>query len=116
MLLLNQPISGRYFKIFVEFLGSKNSGVRGAARTLRQPKIGVHTKRYIHLTPKTRVDTQRPTLRLTNCPNIHWIVAGSSFSFSPSANPSVSCFNSDTIAPRLRQASVFSGLMAIARS
>jgi len=34
MFLLNQPISGRYFKIFVEILCSKNSGVRGTARTL----------------------------------------------------------------------------------
>jgi len=46
MFLLNQAISGRYFKIFVEILCSKNSGVRGAVRTLSQPKIGVHTKRY----------------------------------------------------------------------
>jgi hypothetical protein len=46
MFLLNQPISGRYFKIFVEFLCSQNSGVDGAVRTLRQPKIGVYTKRY----------------------------------------------------------------------
>jgi len=34
MFLLNQPISGRYFKIFVEILCSKNSGVHGTARTL----------------------------------------------------------------------------------
>lgn len=46
MFLLNQAISGGYFKILVEILGSKNSGVRGAVRTLRQPKIGVYTKRY----------------------------------------------------------------------
>lgn len=46
MFLLNQAISGRYFKIFVEILCSKNSGVRGAVRTLRQPKIGAYTKRY----------------------------------------------------------------------
>gem|GEM_PF-6950109 len=85
----------------------------GAHLTLTK-NWGAH--KAVHLTPKTRVHTQRPSLRLTNCPNIHWIVAGYSFSFSPSANPSVSCFNSDTIAPRSRQASAFSGLMAIARS
>jgi hypothetical protein len=46
MFLLNQPISGRYFKKFVEILCSKNSGVHAAVRTLRQPKIGVDKKRY----------------------------------------------------------------------
>ena len=46
MLLLNQPISGRYFKISLEFLCSKNLGVHAAVRALRQPKIGMNTKRY----------------------------------------------------------------------
>jgi hypothetical protein len=35
---------------------------------------------------------------------------------SPESILSVSCFNSDTTAPRSRPASAFSGLMAIARS
>jgi hypothetical protein len=34
MFLLNQAISGRYFKIFVEILCSKNSGVHGPVRAL----------------------------------------------------------------------------------
>ena len=120
--------------------------IRSGAHLTPTKNWGEH--KAVHLTPKTRVDTQRRTLCLTiavlnkmrytplatdglcpmparaphvtekgyNCPNIHLIVAGSSFSFSPSANPSLSCFNSDTIAPLSRQASVFSGLMAIARS
>lgn len=87
---------------------------RSGAHLTPTKNWGVH--KAVHLTPKTLVHTQRRTLRLTNCLNIHWIVAGSSFSFLPSANPSVSCFNFDTIAPRSRQASALSGLMAIARS
>jgi hypothetical protein len=44
MFLLNQPISGRYFKIFVEILCSKKSGVHGAVRTFYRFRLHGHDK------------------------------------------------------------------------
>ena len=49
MFLLNQPISGQYFKIFVEILCSKNSGVQGGAHLTLTKNWGEH--KAVHLTP-----------------------------------------------------------------
>ena len=64
MFLLNQAISGRYFKIFCrDFMQQKFGCTRSGAHLTPTKNWG--EQKAVHLTPKTRVDTQPRTLRLT---------------------------------------------------